>query len=444
MKRFSTKKIISIVSLSIMCATAVEANPAFARQMNMECMGCHFQAMPKLNSFGREFKMSGFTMTGGQQELKSESNSGLSLPQHLGISVVIKARHVDRNSDTPGDDDSLSEIFDESVLLVGGKIADNVGGSFEIANGSNDVVQEVDANGVPIANSYVSEGSGLGFSGKLTFTDTFSLGRLGVTLFNTDALGVFSGTEIYSSGLFRPIRQFENRNKTNILQKAGVGNGSASGAQAYYYGHGLYATIGQYVPGYGQSISVETEGYKTFARAAYEFNLSDFTIAAGGYYIGGDIIDPAAQGQLTGIVWASDANALDRESTGIDMQIETVVGNMPLMLTGAAVIKNKYTAGGIIGASKMEDTGFSFDAQINPIDTIGLKIAYLSSEFKDKTLNLTDDQSIISGGVEYYGAQNVRFVLEYSHTKYSGSENAPANSNRDTDGDILLMAMVAF
>ncbi|MCW8895224.1 hypothetical protein [Sulfurimonas sp.] len=357
---------------------------------------------------------------------------------------MLKARHVDKNSDTPGDDNSLSEIFDESALLIGGKISDNIGGSFEVANGANDVVQAVDVNGTTVPGSYVSEGSGLGFSGKLTFTKPFSIGRLGITLFNTDALGVFSGTEIYSSGLFRPIRQFENRNKTNILQKTGVGNGSASGAQAYYYGHGLYATAGQYVPGYGQSIDVETEGYKTFARAAYEFNLADFTIAAGGYYIGGDVINPVAQGQLVGVVWTTDANSLDRKSNGLDMQIEGAVSGMSLMVTGAIVLNNEYTEGGIIGASKMEDTGYSFDAQLNILKDIGVKVAYLSSEFKDKTLNLTDDQSIISGGVEYNAAQNVRFVLEYSHTKYSGSENTPANSNRDTDGDLLLMAMVAF
>lgn len=433
-----------MVGLSLMCATAVEANPAFARQMDMECMSCHFQSMPKLNSFGREFKMSGFTMTGGQKQLKSESHGGLSLPEHLGISVVIKARHIDRNSDTPGNDDSLSEIFDESVLLVGGKITDNVGGSFEVANGSNDVVQAVDANGTAIPGSYVSGGSGLGFSGKLTFTKPFSFGRLGATVFNTDALGAFSGTEIYTSGLFRPIRQFENRNKTNILQKTGVGNGSASGAQAYYYGHGLYATVGQYVPGYGQSISVETEGYKTFARAAYEFSLAGSTIAAGGYYIGGDIINPAAQGQLTGIVWASDANALDRESSGIDMQVETAVGGMSLMVTGAAVLKNEYTLGGIIGNPQVDYTGFSFDAQINPVDNIGLKVAYLSSseESRNMTTNVltTRDQSIISGGVEYNAAQNVRFVLEYSVTDYSGD----GYINRGNDGDLLLMAMVAF
>ncbi|MCW8895225.1 hypothetical protein [Sulfurimonas sp.] len=57
MKRFSMKKIIAIVGLSILCITTVEANPAFARQVGMDCAGCHFQSMPKLNSFGREFKM---------------------------------------------------------------------------------------------------------------------------------------------------------------------------------------------------------------------------------------------------------------------------------------------------------------------------------------------------------------------------------------------------
>lgn len=60
MSRLFIKEISAVIGLSLMCATAAEATPAFARQMDMACMSCHFQNIPKLNSFGRDFKMSGF------------------------------------------------------------------------------------------------------------------------------------------------------------------------------------------------------------------------------------------------------------------------------------------------------------------------------------------------------------------------------------------------
>lgn len=250
MKSFLTNKVAYLLGLILMFATVAEATPAFARQMDMECMSCHFQNIPKLSSFGREFKMSGFTMTSGKKEIKSDQSGGLALPENLGFGFVLKARLHDTKKGDPAiadDHTTFSEIFDESALLFGGKISDNIGGSFELANGANDIAT-TDINGTVI--DVESEGSGAGISGKLTFTKAFSFGRLGITAFNTDSLGVFSGTEIYTTGLYRPVRQFENRKKTNILQRNGIGDGSASGVQAYYYGHGLYATIGQYVPGY--------------------------------------------------------------------------------------------------------------------------------------------------------------------------------------------------
>lgn len=433
MKRFLSKKIISIVGLSLICATAAEATPAFARQMDMDCMSCHFQNIPKLNSFGREFKMSGFTMTSGKKEIKSESNGGLALPGNLGFGFVLKARLHDTKVGNPAvtdDHTTYSEIFDESALLFGGKISDNIGASFELANGSNNDFY-TDANGTIISSDV--KGSGAGISGKLTFTKAYSFGRLGATAFNTDSLGVFAGTEIYSTGLYRPIRQFENRKKTNIFQKNGIGDGSASGVQAYYSGHGLYATVGQYVPGYGQSIDVSATGYKDFARAAYEFSVADFTVAAGGFYIGGDIIGVTQNAD--DVVWTSAADSFDRKANGLDMQIQGTISNMSLMITGAALLNNKYSPSGIKGAVKEEKTGFSFDAQLNPVSDIGIKVAYLSHE--DKRVK-TKDESIISLGAEYNVAQNVRLCLEYSNIDY------PNNSAKKTDSDLLFMAMVAF
>jgi hypothetical protein len=43
------------------------AVPSFARQMNMQCIACHTE-FPILNEFGRQFKLSGYTMSTGQAE----------------------------------------------------------------------------------------------------------------------------------------------------------------------------------------------------------------------------------------------------------------------------------------------------------------------------------------------------------------------------------------
>ena len=44
------------------------AVPSFARQMNMQCIACHTE-FPMLTAFGRQFKLSGYTMSTGQADL---------------------------------------------------------------------------------------------------------------------------------------------------------------------------------------------------------------------------------------------------------------------------------------------------------------------------------------------------------------------------------------
>lgn len=411
-----------MVGLTVMCATTAEATPAFARQMDMDCMSCHFQNIPKLNSFGRDFKMSGFTMTSGK-EMKSEPNGGLGLPETLNMAFVIKARVLDGEPS-----DAKTEIFDESAFIFGGKIADNVGTSMEFTAGL--------------------------IGGKVTFATEALGGRIGATYHMTDALGAFAGTEIYTTGLYRPVRQFENRKKTNIFQNLGIGEGEATGAQVYYRANGFYVTVGGYVPMFAASAETGTDSFKTLARAAYELNLGSSTIALGGYYIGGNtgkklterLLDPTDLSPLSDKVHGLHTDALDRESAGIDLQIESAIADMSLMVTGGYVFKNDYTSYKAATAAALlidplatyttgaqEKTGYHLDLQINPVERFGVKMAILG--YNDE-LVANSDYTILSTGLEYNMRQNVRFCIEYSNTSHDDSLK---------DGDeFLFMSMISF
>ncbi|MDQ1243845.1 MAG: hypothetical protein QG565_185 [Campylobacterota bacterium] len=420
-KIFSAKKIVSIVGLSLICTTAAEATPAFARQMDMECMSCHYQNMPKLNSFGREFKMSGFTMTSGKEEMKSTLAGGLGLPETLNMGLVLKARVL---SDEKTEKSILgtttkTEIFDESAFIFGGKIADNVGTSMEVA-----------AGGI--------------FGGKVLFTTEALGGRVGAAYSTTDALGAFAGTEIYTTGLYRPVRQFENRAKTNIFQNMGIGAGEASVVQVYYRGNGLYATVGGYTPTFAQSSRTDTDGYKLMARAAYEFNVASTTMMLGGFYLGGDVgneITTYNASDLANDIDLADLAALDRTAYGIDFQIENTIADMPLMVTGAYVLKNEYNDYDhttFTVTNPQDKTGFHLDAQLNLTDKYGVKAAALSHK-DDLTANR--DYDVYSAGLEYNMRQNVRFCLEYS---YTSSDRSDTSTVKYSGSDILFMSMVAF
>ena len=58
-----------LATVGLLFATSVvRAVPSFARQMNMQCTACHTD-YPILNDFGRQFKLSGYTMSTGQSSL---------------------------------------------------------------------------------------------------------------------------------------------------------------------------------------------------------------------------------------------------------------------------------------------------------------------------------------------------------------------------------------
>ncbi len=426
MKNYLTNKLAYLLGLTLMCATAAEATPAFARQMDMECMSCHFQNIPKLNSFGREFKLSGFTMTSGKEkeEMKSTLSGGLALPDTLNMGLVLKARilHDDKSENTTLGKTTKTEIFDESAFIFGGKIADNVGTSMEVA-----------AGGI--------------FGGKVLFTTETLGGRVGAAYSTTDALGAFQGTELYTTGLYRPIRQFENRKKTNIFQDLGIGDGESSVVQVYYSGYGFYGTVGGYVPTFAQSSRTDSDGYKLLARAAYEFNVAGSSIMLGGYYMGGDVgkkIIPYNLADITDEVDLAYVAALNRTSYGIDFQLESKISDMSLMMTGGYVIKNDYddlnmTTG--LATNAQDITGYHFDAQLNPTDKFGIKVAVLGHN--DKAAQR--DYNIYSAGVEYNMRQNVRFCVEYSYTSSDRPDSVGVNGTTVYSGsDILFMSMVAF
>ncbi len=124
------KKVVVLLA-GIVAATAVvpdaSALPVFSRQLGRSCSACHFQHFPLLNSYGRDFKASGYTLTGSQPNIKDDH---FSLPATLNLGVLTTARYdavshpagvaMPPKWNFPGSGGELSIFF-------GGRIADFAG-----------------------------------------------------------------------------------------------------------------------------------------------------------------------------------------------------------------------------------------------------------------------------------------------------------------------------
>ena len=167
--------------------SVAQAVPAFARQTGMGCTACHFQSFPALNSFGRAFRSSGFTMQGAQTMIEGDN---LSLPSSLNASVITKLRYQLKGND----DGNRGEIQwpDEAALLIGGRAAENVGFLMELGLGPTGVS--------------VDTGTGEGETHG-TFLSTkfhFNIGdSFAVIPYSTDGLGTGYGFEQMNTGAHR-------------------------------------------------------------------------------------------------------------------------------------------------------------------------------------------------------------------------------------------------
>ncbi|HEY5604762.1 MAG TPA: hypothetical protein VIM41_16795, partial [Gammaproteobacteria bacterium] len=176
---------ISILATFLLPSNEASAVPAFARQMQMECSGCHFQHFPKLNAFGRSFKASGLSQT-SQSTLDGEN---LSIPPNLNASFFMRSKYTDLKTDT-NDPRGVWEVPEEAAILLGGRMADGIGG--------------------------IVEWGGPLLSAKISMTTEMGPARAGMTLFTTDGLGAAYGFELMNTGAVRNHRPFERSSKPTL------------------------------------------------------------------------------------------------------------------------------------------------------------------------------------------------------------------------------------
>jgi hypothetical protein len=205
-------------------------------------------------------------------------------------------------------------------------------------------------------------------------------GYIGAVAYSSASFGPFSGMENYNTGLYKPLRTFDIKKLSNAFQMSEIGTGAATGLQVYYdsdnvlasNGH-LFATVGMFTPAQDNVDMPMNDNVLPFARIAYEYDLGDFNLIFGGFGMaGGSKVSPL------------QPLSVERETYGIDFQLEGVVADRAVSLVISDVLKNKVTYTGL-GSNQnnpeeyvnLENKAFSAEGEINLIPDVGFKMAYL-------------------------------------------------------------------
>ena len=440
------KIVISLAGLMASFALAPEASaiPAFARQVGMACFACHAQHFPVLNSFGRAFKASGYTLMGAQGQVEGDH---LSIPDTLNASMLFKLRYVKDNNSTPygtekgsiagGGDTARTttsngqwQFGDEFSLFFGGRVAENIGFIFE---------------------GNVVSGGQLMAGFKMPFVFDMSGAKLSVIPFSTDAMGPQMGYEQSSGGVLRSNRWAEDRRAISAVQynadrnctggnkgfsantpggteaaagaKENTGDCGAATGFAFVAQNDLgFVSYTKFSPsflpgGNGQSYASTNFGNNYFRIAATP------TVGGWAMVVGG--------GKMSGASWsnvptvAGVGTQIETDQTFLDFQAHGEVGGKELGIyaqhakapaSDSSTRLNSYNEK-VLGATQGDRKAWSLGADYSVIPHIlSIGAAYRAGDTGAATTNKENATTLTA---VYDLAQNIALHLDYS--RYSGS-----------------------
>jgi hypothetical protein len=115
------------VGMVLFGASDADALPSFARQTGMACAVCH-STFPELTSFGRQFKVNGYTMTGLKQiESSGERSAPLRINEVFPLSVMLQTSFTRTDERQPGTQNNDVEFPQQLSIFLAGEITSHIG-----------------------------------------------------------------------------------------------------------------------------------------------------------------------------------------------------------------------------------------------------------------------------------------------------------------------------
>ena len=129
--KYCTRLLLVIAAL-VLNSGVGKALPSYARQTGMSCSACHF-SFPELNSFGRQFKMNGYVLTGmktidaADATTDSTSVTRLKLLTTLPLSAMVQSSFTHISKDVPGVQNNSVAFPQQLSVFYAGQVSPHIG-----------------------------------------------------------------------------------------------------------------------------------------------------------------------------------------------------------------------------------------------------------------------------------------------------------------------------
>lgn len=390
-------------------APHASAIPGYSRQTAMACNACHFQSFSALNELGRSFKAGGYTWTDKQQKI--EGSEDLSLPGSLNAGVITKIRYQKSNgptvAGTNNTNDGELQFPDELLLMLGGRVSENIGAQLELNLASK--------GAEPVVENF-----------KMPFIYDVSGVKAGLIPFTTATQGVAYGFELMNTGAVRGARIMEARKTFSAQQYINTAN-AAEGIAAVASNSLFFVNISKWSP---RSVGAANTGSPTanYLRLAVTPNIAGWDTGFGVQSWSGNATTPALV-------------RVDTKAYAVDAQAQGEVGTTPLGVYLTYANASATDAGGLVNqfnAAARAMTATTIAAQVGVVPgRATLLLGYRKGD-NGKVANNEDNSAMLGG--TYLMAQNVQ--LQLNHEIYSGNayDGTPANGDQLT----TFMLFAAF
>jgi hypothetical protein len=123
---------VGLLIFLFMAAGTAYSIPSFARQTNLSCNTCHI-IFPRLNAFGRLFKLNGYTLTGiSSIEAPGKNNPSLKITSFMPMSAMVQASYTSIKTAEPDTKASATEFPQQLSFFIAGEITPNLGTFIQI------------------------------------------------------------------------------------------------------------------------------------------------------------------------------------------------------------------------------------------------------------------------------------------------------------------------
>lgn len=428
------RKIISLGLFLVICIFSFEwegySLPSYARQTGLSCAACHY-SFPDLNSFGRQFKLNGYTMTTVNTiEAKEDSDQSyrMKILGNLPLSEMFQSSFTHVSKDIPGQQNNSVAFPQQLSLFYAGEVTPHIGTFIQMTYDGQSI--HMDNTDIRYSNQVMAGNSSLIY---------------GVTLNNNPSVQDLWQTTPAWSFPYATSDAMPSPAKSTYLE--GLGQMVAGIGPYVSYNNLLYAEVCFYRsvqqgfdnPADSTNSSV-ISGAAPYWRLALEHQFIDSYLEVGtfGMY---------SQTYLSGISGFKD-NYTD---IGVDAQFEHSFSKSAITLHASLIHENENrdTATGF--SEPFSLNSFKIDGSLYFKKGLGATIGYFTksgnSDPNVGSLNNLPNSSGCVFQVEYLPWFNTKFSLQYVvYDKFNGSTSNFDGSGRNASNNntLYLLAWICF